>query len=274
MYLEVAITVDPWQEESAEIIIAEIEHLGFDSFLLEAPFLKAYIPADIFDENYFKKSSYLYSVSKIESKNWNAIWESEFEPVILKDKCVIKASFHKDVPKARYNIIIDPKMAFGTGHHNTTALMVEAMFSEEIKGKSVLDMGCGTGILAILAAKMGASAVDAIDIDPIAIDSVKENIKKNRVKKVITPLCGDASLLEKNDRYDIILANINRNILLEDMAVYAISLKKGGSLLISGFYEEDVEMLLNEANRHGLSLVDKESKERWSVVRLELRVDN
>lgn len=270
-YYEISVTIDPWQEESAELIIAEIESLGFESFLLEEPLLKAYIPVDIFDKEILEEAlDCPYEMNRIEYENWNAKWESEFEPVIIDDRCVIKASFHNDVPQARYNITIDPKMAFGTGHHNTTALMIEAMFSEDFSGKRVLDMGSGTGILAILAAMMGASSVEAIDIDPVAVDSIEENIVKNSVKERVLPACGDASLLGERE-YDTILANINRNILMKDINIYSSVLKSGGLLLISGFYEEDSDMLLNEAEKWRLYPVEKKSRERWTIISLKKR---
>ena len=277
-YIEVIIATEPVSEEFAELVMAEIESLGFESFVYEDDVLKAYIPVDSFDERRLRvilggfdnstEFSYSYIVNHIGYQNWNALWESSFDPVIIGNKCVIKASFHKDLPRARYNITIDPKMAFGTGHHNTTALMVESMFALDIKGRDVLDIGTGTGILAILAAKMGASKVHAIDIDITAVESTRENIVKNRVARRITPMCGDASLLV-SAKYDLILANINRNILLGDMSTYSMALRSGGTLLISGFYEEDIDMLLIEAKKYSLDLVDKKIRDRWSVIELK-----
>ena len=182
-----------------------------------------------------------YSLSLIPEQNWNALWESSFEPVVIDGRCTIKASFHKGLPRTKYTIVIDPKMAFGTGHHQTTTLIIKSMLAHEkdIRGLQVLDMGCGTGILSILAAKMKAAVpVHAIDIDPVAVRSARENARRNRVPDRIHTLCGDASLIQAG-KYDLILANINRNIILEDLSTYARGMKPGALLITSGFYEED-----------------------------------
>lgn len=280
-YIEVSFAINPYREEYGEILIAETEELGFESFLNEEPLLKAYIPRERFSEPNLKTVLSLipktdfgvtYSLNLIKEENWNAVWESSFEPVTVAGRCTVKTSFHKDLPKTDYTINIDPKMAFGTGHHQTTALMIEFLLEmeKEIKGKQVLDMGCGTGVLSILAAKMKASVpVHAIDIDPIAVRSARENARKNRVPHKIKSLCGDASLIQAG-KYDIILANINRNILLEDMSSYRRGLKPGGTLIVSGFYEEDSAMLEAEATRCSLSYVSSRTNERWCAIRFRL----
>lgn len=281
-YIEVAIEIAPFSEDASEIIIAEIDQLGFESYLTESPFLKCYIPRDSFSEPNLKTilSEFInsdfsckYTLDLIPEKNWNAVWESDFEPVVIDNRCTVKATFHKGLPKTKYTITIDPKMAFGTGHHQTTSLMIDALLHMEgrgvdrkIKGMQVLDMGCGTGVLAILAAKMGAlSPVHAIDIDHIAVQSAIENTKRNRVSDKVKALCGDASLIQSN-KYDLILANINRNILLEDMSTYTMGLKERGILLISGFYEQDFAMLQAEGNRNGLQLFTQNIKEKWGML--------
>lgn len=275
-YIEVNIEIDPWQEEFAEIVIAETEQLGFESYCEEAPILKAYAKVEKFSEHDLRTVLSLfkgplpfnvtYSLKHIVHQNWNDIWESSFTPVIVADQCTVKASFHKDIKKSRYNILIDPKMAFGTGHHNTTELMIENLLNTDVKERHVLDMGTGTGILAILAAKMGAAApVHAIDIDPIAVQSAKENSKKNRVSGRIVTLCGDASLLQKG-QYDLILANINRNILLEDISTYSLSLNKSGKLIMSGFFQEDIPVLVKEGEKYGLQLIQERIKENWASI--------
>ncbi len=276
-YIEVSFEITPFKEEFAEIIIAEIEELGFESYVTEEPFLKAYIGREQFSEPNLKTILSLfhpadfsvhYSLNLIKEQNWNAIWESSFEPVIVDGRCTIKASFHKGLPRTKYTITIDPKMAFGTGHHQTTSLIIRTMLGmeKEIRGLQVLDMGCGTGILGILAAKMKAVCpVHAIDIDPIAARSAIENAHRNRVGDKIKALCGDASLIQAG-KYDLILANINRNIIIEDISTYAKALRPGGRIITSGFYEEDVPMVEAEASRHGLELQSVDTMENWAAV--------
>lgn len=282
-YIEVSVRIDPFKEEFADIVIAEIEELGFESYLTESPYLKAYIPQNLFHEPNLKTKLWAigcelfkveYTLNYIKEQNWNAVWESAFEPVVVKNRCTVKASFHKGLPRTKYTIKIDPKMAFGTGHHQTTSLMIEMMLEmeKEIKGLQVLDMGCGTGILSILAAKMKAEPpVHAIDIDQTAVYSALENNYKNKVAEKIKTLCGDASLLQKG-KYDLILANINRNILLEDMSTYVRSLRPGGILIVSGFYEEDIIMLRTQATKCGLKYLCHKTKENWAAVKFLLDV--
>ncbi|MCQ2152188.1 MAG: 50S ribosomal protein L11 methyltransferase [Bacteroidales bacterium] len=277
-YIAVHITLTPFSEEFAEIIEAGVEDLGFDSFTIEEPCLNAFIPKEHFDSQALKTvlSGYVgegfelsVSTELIPEQNWNAVWESDFEPVVVAGTVTVKAPYHKDLPRTKYNIIIDPQMSFGSGHHQTTCMMIEALLREGrgLRGKSVLDMGCGTGILAIVAAKLGAQVpVHAIDIDPVCIRSAAANAKRNRVGHKITSRCGDASYIQKG-RYDIILANINRNILLADMPTYVRALKpEGGTLMLSGFFEEDVPCLLEKAESLGLKMQLHLEHEGWSMV--------
>lgn len=282
-YIEVQIEITPFSDQSAEIVTAEIESLGFDSFVVEEPFLKAYIPRQTFVEQHLKavlsifiKGDFVvkYSLNLIKEQNWNEVWESNFDPIIIDGKCTIKASFHKGLKRTKYNITIDPKMAFGTGHHQTTSLMVKGLLDAHaldksfIKDKQVLDMGSGTGILAILVAKMGAlNMVHAIDIDHIAVWSSLENAYRNKVAKKIKAICGDAVLIQAG-KYDLILANINRNILLEDMSTYSRGLRPNGDLFLSGFYEEDIPILLTEARKHNLEYVSSMTMEKWAMLKL------
>ena len=276
-YIEICIEISSFSEDFAEIVIAAMEGVSFESFLSEEPCLKAYIPKNSFDSHIFEealselRSLSLFDISvtssAIRSQNWNAFWESNFEPIIIAGECTIKASFHKDLPRNRYNITIDPKMAFGTGHHQTTSLMVEAILSSNVKGKRVLDMGCGTGILAILAAKMGAVApVHAIDIDHIAADSAKENSRKNRLRGKIEVATGDSSAI-KAKSYDLILANINRNIILKDIEIYANGLLPEGVLILSGFYMVDNGLIVEEARKYNLKLIEEREKDEWSALK-------
>ena len=261
-YIEVSIEICPFKDEYAEIVTAEIDSLGFESYLTEEPYLKAYIPKERFSEPHLKTVLSLipetdfkvrYTLTLIPEQNWNALWESAFEPVVIDGRCTIKASFHKGLPRTRYTVTIDPKMAFGTGHHQTTFLIVRSMLQSEkdIRDKQVLDMGCGTGILSIL--------------DPVAVRSARENAGRNRVGDRIKSLCGDASLIQAG-KYDLIIANINRNIILEDLSTYSRGLRQEGHLITSGFYEEDCAMIEAEASRHGLERVSSDSMDRWATV--------
>ncbi len=275
-YTEVRISIVPFTEDNADWVVAEIESLGYESFCIQESCLLAYIPSSRFDFGRLTDALEVFaghlelevSHAPVPEQNWNAIWESSFEPIVVDGECTIKATFHKGLPETRYNITIDPKMAFGTGHHQTTYLMASSLMRENVAGRSVLDMGCGTGILAILAAKMGAlSPVDAIDIDGIASDSALENAGLNGVGERLSVKCGDASVLETDERYDIVMANINRNILMADIPSYARVMHHGGVLLVSGFYVEDIAMLSAVAEKCGLEYSSQRNREDWAVVR-------
>ena len=276
-YIEVAIRITPFSEENAEIITAEVSELPFESFTMEDPYLKCYIQKELYDAQDLKVVlsglegmgfDIEYSANLMPAVNWNAVWESEFTPIVVDGKCTIKASFHKDLKKTRFNITIDPKMAFGTGHHQTTYMMCRALLQNEeaVRGKVVMDMGCGTAILAILAAKMKASRVYGVDIDAVAAISAYDNARKNRVGKVMETYCGDASLLQRNS-YDVLLANINRNILLQDIPTYALSLRKDGLLFVSGFYMEDMPMIIGMAQNSGLEYAGHDSVDNWCCIK-------
>ncbi len=276
-YIEVAIHIAPFSEENAEIVTAEICELPFESFSAEDPYLKCYIQKELYDAHALKVVlgglegmgfDVDFSANLMPAVNWNAVWESQFTPIVVDDKCTIKASFHKNLKKTRFNITIDPKMAFGTGHHQTTYMMCRALLQNEdsVRGKIVMDMGCGTAILAILAAKMKAARVYGIDIDAVAAISAYDNARLNRVGKIMETYCGDASLLQRNS-YDILLANINRNILLQDMGTYALSLHRGGLLFVSGFYVEDMPMLIGTAAANGLEYVSHDDMDNWCCIK-------
>lgn len=276
-YIEVAVKITPFSEENADIVTAEISELPFESFTAEDPCLKCYIQKELYDQQALKVvlsgvEDYGFEVefssNLMPAVNWNAVWESQFTPIIVDGKCTIKASFHEGLKKTRYNITIDPKMAFGTGHHQTTYMMCRALLQNEdaVKGKVVMDMGCGTAVLAILAAKMKAAHVYGIDIDAVAAISAYDNARLNRVGKIIETYCGDASLLQRNS-YDVLLANINRNILLQDIPTYAQCLHKGGLLFVSGFYMEDMPMIIGMAQNSGLEYVSHDSIDNWCCVK-------
>ena len=270
-YLEVSLRLEPFSEELADILCAELSELPYDSFVTEEPFLKAYIPRESYNAQALKAvlSGYDavadFKVELMPSCNWNRSWEESFEPIVVDGKVTIKAPFNVDVPRTRYNIWIDPQMAFGTGSHHTTFMMMQRMLGLGMKDLSVLDMGCGTAILAILAAKMGARKVFAVDIDAVAARSAWGNARWNRVGTRVETACGDASLLQMST-YDVILANIHRNILLDDMPTYVRSLRNGGHLLISGFYEADESALKERAQSLGLSFVGTSHREGWSCM--------
>ena len=284
-YIAVHIRIEPFSEAVAEIVEAEIVDLGFDSFTVEDPFLNAFIPMDQFSEPNLKtvlsafdadEFRVSHTVELVKEQNWNAVWESDFEPVVVDGRVTIRAPYHKDLPRTRYNIVIDPQMSFGSGHHQTTTLMVgqllEMSRSRQLRGRAVLDMGCGTGILAIVAAKLGAAVpVHAVDIDPRCYRSAKANARRNRVPHKLIVVCGDASVLIRG-QYDVILANINRNILLADMASYVRALKpSGGRIVLSGFYEEDIPKLLEAAEPLGLAEESRRILDHWALLVLGTR---
>lgn len=276
-YIEVAVKITPYTEENAEIVTAEISELPFESFSSEDPFLKCYIQKDMYDAQALKVVlsgldglgfTIDHTATLVPPVNWNAVWESQFPPIVVDNTCTIKASFHEGLKKTRFNITIDPKMAFGTGHHQTTYMMCRALLrnEESVRDKVVLDMGCGTAVLAILAAKMKARKVYGIDIDAIAAISAYDNARLNKVGTRIETYCGDASLLQRNT-YDVILANINRNILLQDIPTYALSLHKDGLMFVSGFYVEDMPMLIGMAQNSGLEYVSHDSIDNWCCIK-------
>lgn len=275
-YIEVSIRIIPYSTENAEIVTAEIAGLPFESFVEEDPYLKCYIQKELYDLRNLKLAlsdlnydfDLSYSATLVPPTNWNARWESGFEPIVVDNKCTIKASYHKNLKRTRFNITIDPNMAFGTGHHQTTYMMCRALLRNEdaIRDKVVVDMGCGTAVLAVLAAKMKAAKVKAIDIDAVAAISAYDNVHRNRVLRNTETFCGDASLLQYHS-YDVILANINRNILLQDMKTYARSLRPGGLLFVSGFYMEDMPMLVESAAKNGLEYVSHDSLENWCCIK-------
>jgi ribosomal protein L11 methyltransferase len=276
-YIEVSIKITPFSEENAEIVTAEVSELPFESFSNEDPFLKCYIQKDLYDAQALKL--YLsglegygfdieHSANLIPATNWNAVWESQFNPIVVDNQCTIKASFHEGLKRTRFNITIDPKMAFGTGHHQTTYMMCRALLQNEesVRGKVVMDMGCGTAVLAILAAKMKASKVFGIDIDAVAAISAYDNARLNRVGTRIETYCGDASLLQRNT-YDVLLANINRNILLQDIPTYSLCIRRGGLLFVSGFYVDDMPMIIGTAMHAGLEYVSHDSIDNWCCIK-------
>lgn len=265
-YIEVNFTGD----EDQEVLIARLAETGFESFVETENGFQAYIPAKQFKEQDVKdiltqlESGFSFNFQFIKDQNWNAVWESNYEPVLIADKCYIRAPFHPSMPDVETEIIIEPKMSFGTAHHETTSMMVEMLHSLDLKGKKVLDMGCGTGILAILAGIKGATEIVAIDNDEWAYRNTIENIQVNHCEHIQVFL-GDASLLQ-NQKFDCIVANINRNILLNDIHAYAKSLVEGGQLLMSGFYKKDIPAISEEAEKYHLKYDFHYTKNQWAAV--------
>ena len=270
-YIEVSVRLDPFSEEMAEVLMAELSDLPYDSFVTEEPFLKCYIQRDEYRPSDLKVvlSGYDcvagFNAVLVEGKNWNRNWELSFQPIVVDGVVTVKAPFNTDVPRTRYNIWIDPNMAFGTGYHHTTYMMMQRMLAIPMRGAYVCDMGCGTAILGILAAKMGARKVFAVDIDAVAAHSAWGNCRWNKVGTRVETACGDASLMQMGT-YDVILANIHRNIILEDLPTYARSLRRGGKLLVSGFYDEDVNAVVSAAEANGLTLCGTSSREGWACI--------
>lgn len=283
-YIEIRIAIEPFSEENAEIIMAETCELPFESFVTEDPYLKCYIQKELYDPRALKlymnslngyEFKCAYTATLIPPSNWNAEWEKNARPITIDNRCTIKAPFHTDLPKTRFNITIEPKMAFGDGHHQTTNMMCRALLDNEeaVRGKVVMDMGCGTAVLAILAAKMKATKAYGIDIDAVAAISAHDNAKKNRVGKIVQTYCGDASLLQRKS-YDILLANINRNILIQDMPTYSKSLRDNGLLFVSGFYMEDLPLVRKAAESEGLEFCSNESDEDWCCAKFRKILKN
>jgi len=273
-YFEINFSILPFEEYVSDVLASELGEIGFDSFVSTAVGLDAYALETAFDEvklkdlleNFPFEASIEYKVTKIESKNWNEEWEKHyFEPIVIGNECVIHSSFHKNVPIAKYDIVIDPKMAFGTGHHETTSLVIGRILQMELQDKTLLDMGCGTAVLAILASMRGAKDILAIDIDTWCTENSIENLQMNHIENVEV-LLGGAELLA-GKHFDIILANINRNILLADMEQYTNCLSIGGELYMSGFYVQDIPLIEAEANRNGLTLIDYHEKNNWVAVK-------
>ncbi len=256
-----------------EALIALLSQYDFDSFHEEETFFVGYIAKDVFDKEteaqviqQIQAFTNEYKIYEVENQNWNAIWEASFQPVTVGDFCQVRADFHEPTPSIKHDIIINPKMAFGTGHHATTYMMIQLMENTDFKQKSVFDFGCGTGILAILASKMGADPIDAIDIEHEAYLNTIENAAINHVEN-ITTYEGDLNVMP-DAQYDIILANINRNILLKYAGQLANKLKTGGTILLSGILNDDQEMVIDAFKKQGLQLQAQEERENWICLQL------
>ncbi|WP_338359598.1 50S ribosomal protein L11 methyltransferase [Yeosuana marina] len=267
IYLGYEFIVSPLQP-GVEILIAELGYAGFESFVETERGVTAYIQKDEWNDDILNDIQILesdefeitYTFEDIEQTNWNAEWEKNFNPIVVDDICAVRAPFHTKFD-TQYDIIIEPKMSFGTGHHETTHMMIQHILKNDFTNKSVLDMGCGTGVLAILAELKGAKPIDAVDYDNWCYLNSLENVERNNCKH-ITVIEGDASVLT-GKKYDIIIANINRNILLQDLKTYASCLNKSGTLFLSGFYNDDIAMIQEECEKHLLKFEEKLERNLW-----------
>lgn len=271
-YTQVIVVVEPLIV-GREILIAELAELGFESFVDTETGFEAYIPESEFKKKEFeaipvladKEFTISYQITSIEQQNWNQQWEESFEPIEVESRLLIRAPFHQAPPKNVLDIIIEPKMSFGTGHHETTYLIAKRLLDLSLENKSILDMGCGTGILAILAKKKKCGNILAIDNDEWAYTNCIENCQRNHVD--IEVVLGDAHDI-KNNKFDVIIANINRNILLRDMHIYADALNDKGLLLLSGFFMVDKNILMEQAQQLGLKLHFEATKNEWAMLEL------
>lgn len=260
----------------SEILMAEIAEAGFDTFMETEKGFEAFVEQNQFDkqklqdikDKYTPLTPIVFFIDRVEKKNWNEEWEKSYEPIIVDDTIIIRAHFHKPEKIYPYEIIITPKMSFGTGHHQTTHLMLKAQLNIDHKNKMVMDAGTGTAVLAIMASKLGARKVEAFDIDSWSVENGNENAEVNHCVNINIQQ-GKISELTFPESFDIILANINKNILLEEMHEYATRLKPGGKLLLSGFYEKDIPDLLHEAQRYDLRKEGSDTRDEWACLLLE-----
>jgi len=267
IYIGYYFTVQPLVP-AVEILIAELGYAGFESFVETEKGVTAYIKKEewnseiLNDIQILKSKEFIidHTFNEIEQTNWNEEWEKNFKPIVVDDICTVRAPFH-ETPNTKYDIVIEPKMSFGTGHHETTHMMIQHILNNDFKDKSVLDMGCGTGVLAILAEMKDATNIDAIDIDNWCYINSLENVERNNCKH-ISVFEGDASLLNEK-KFDIIIANINRNILLADISKYAACLNKEGQLFLSGFYIHDIPIIEKECSKYGLKLQESLERNNW-----------
>lgn len=271
IYIAYEFSVTP-KNPATEILIAELGHVGFESFVENDNGVTAYIQkqewnSNILDDLYILGSAEFkikFSYHEVIQTNWNKEWEKNFNPIQVDGQVSVRAPFHEN-PSLKYDIVIEPKMSFGTGHHETTHMMIQHLLALDLENKKVLDMGCGTGILAIFSEMKGAQPTEAIDIDSWCYQNSIENVQRNGCKH-ITVLEGDSSLL-KGKKYDVIIANINRNILLSDMKIYTDCLHQEGILLLSGFYKDDIAIIESEVVKHGLVFDKMIQRNRWVALK-------
>ena len=273
-YTEVDIRLNP-VAPFADILVARLNEIEFESYNEDETGVKAYVQTHLLDESAVaaiiaevaKLCEISYTIIKVKQENWNNQWETNFDPVIINDKCVIRAHFHQPIHDLEFEIVITPKMSFGTGHHETTSLIMCEMFNLDFKEKLVLDMGCGTGVLAILASKLGASSLVGIDFDEWAVENAEENSALNFVDN-IDYIHGDADSIG-DATFDIILANINRNIILKDIEKYVDAMNEKSEIILSGFLKEDIPLILEKSKQLGLDLVVSKNRNKWQMLYLK-----
>lgn len=279
-YVEVRLDLEPFPgTDATDLLAGMLGDIGYESFVPDESGLTAYVPVAAYDDDALRDAlgDFPYDCvierrsTTVEGRDWNEEWERNyFRPIVVGDRCVIHSSFHTDVPSARYDIVIDPKMAFGTGHHSTTSLILGRLLDLDLEGRAVIDMGTGTGILAILAAMRGAAPVTGIEIDGFAYANAVENVALNGHPE-ITLINGDASALDDVEAADIFIANINRNVITADIGSYARRLVPGGTMLLSGFYVEDIPVVAAAAAAEGLDQVSYTEHDRWACLQLVRR---
>lgn len=279
-YFEVTFTAQPCNEVINDIISALAGEIGFESFVEWENGVQAYVQQSLFDQEALgnmvanfpiPNTNITYEIKEAEDKDWNEEWEKNFfQPIVIGNRCCIHSTFHKNTPKTEYEILINPQMAFGTGHHETTSSIISELLDADLQGKSVLDMGCGTSILAILASMRGGNPVTAIDIDDWCVNNSRDNIALNQINNITVEL-GDASLLKNREPFDVIIANINRNILIADMDRYAACMHIGSELFMSGFYVQDIPAIQEKAESLGMTFIHHREKNNWAAVKFIMK---
>ena len=278
-YFEAKCTLNPFNEVAADLFIANLAEIGFESFSQTEDGVLAYIQQSAWSEagmqeiiqNFCMPDVEIrYSLTEAPDEDWNQVWEEEgFQPVVVSDEIVVHDVKHADVPQVKYDILITPRLAFGTGSHETTRLILRTLAQLDLEGKHVIDAGTGTGILSIMAVKRGAASVFAYDIDEWSVENTKDNLLLNHIYNNVEVQVGDSSVLEDQVKADLLIANINRNILLQDLPRFASSLKPKGKMILSGFYLEDVQALTEAASKLGFCLLKTESEQGWAMLLFE-----
>lgn len=274
-YISLRINSTPNNEDITDLLAAYLADYGYESFEPDATGLTAYVKIEDFNEENIGNLIQDFPIEcdleasweKIEGRDWNEEWEKNyFQPIVIGKRCVVHSTFHTDIPEAEYDISVDPKMAFGTGHHSTTRLMMSELLDMDLKGKRVIDMGTGTGILAILAGMKGAEFLHAVEIDPMAAENAADNFRLNSMD--VDLHVGDVASLADIPQADLFLANINRNIILSDLENYALSMVNGGEILLSGFFSKDADMIIKMGRMYSLTLKDKKNDGEWAMLHL------
>ena len=269
----------PFNEDAADILSASLSEIGFEAFSQTEDGLLAYIQQNAWDEDKMREVvqhfclpevSISFTCTEAPDEDWNQVWEEEgFQPIVIGDEIVVHDVKHTDVPQVKYDILITPRLAFGTGSHQTTRLILRTLAQLDLNGKHIIDAGTGTGILAFMAIKRGAGSVFAYDIDEWSVENTKDNLLLNHIYNNVEVVCGDSSVLEGKEKADLLIANINRNILLQDLPRFAKAIKTKGQMILSGFYLQDIQALTETASKLGFSLLKTESEEEWAMLLFE-----